>query len=122
VPLGPEASLAEVADWLERHGEPRIEALDLGSDLVTALRCEPCGRSEPVFRPRTRVRAEEARCPDCGEHRRVEATSLIDRASALARAPLRRIGVPERAVLKLAASGESTCFAELRGASSAALG
>ncbi len=91
---------ATADDLMAAVGGDRVE---LDWDLVTGLRCEACGEAEERLGPKGRLLAVEAACPRCRAGRRAETVSDVRRGEALACVPLARLGVPERAVLRVGA-------------------
>lgn len=97
-------------------------AVDLSRDVVTALACEACGTSEPVFRSLGKVTEKEGRCPAC---RRMRAPRLLHTFGVEEGEPLDRtlaeLGVPPFDVVT-ARSGEQSISYLLDGDAARVLG
>jgi adenylyltransferase/sulfurtransferase len=103
-PLDANCSLLDVQQWLRNEHGLAVDALLLDRDLVTELHCDSCNSGQTVLRPRPALSAAEAICPNCGEPMAPQMQHVVDVDSALAEMPLRRLGVPDREILHLAAS------------------
>lgn len=58
--------------------------LELEYDVVLSASCEACDCADAINRPATKVRMAEARCPQCGEERRLNARHTLDEPGHLA--------------------------------------
>jgi adenylyltransferase/sulfurtransferase len=98
--VGRANTVAELFD----AARPRFEGplgLVLDRELVVALDCPRCSWRAEVMRPRARVKASEATCPNCKEPARPEFTSAIEEGSLLATLPLSRVGIPPYDIVRI---------------------
>ena len=83
---------------LLRRGESELGGpvtLDFSRDVVLALECPACARSESCGRVLGAVTEEQARCPSCGEHRLVQSASSTQAAGPVdPRLTLAELGLP----------------------------
>lgn len=90
------ASEMRVSDLLARAksdiGEDAV--LELGRDILTALRCPFCKKTEPLFLSLGKVRNSSATCPDCGRRREAETAFTIDGTQDFMDRTFAEIGVP----------------------------
>ncbi|HEV3121798.1 MAG TPA: ThiF family adenylyltransferase, partial [Isosphaeraceae bacterium] len=84
--------------------------LALDRDLVTTVNCPRCDWETPFFRPRTKVRQDEAICPICREPGRPEMVSAIAQDSPLAVRSLAEVGVPPYDIVRVDGASESGFF------------
>jgi len=84
--------------------------LVLDRELVVAVDCPRCGWRAVVMRPRSKVKAAEAVCPDCREPARPEFASSVDEDSPLAGLPLSRVGIPPYDIVRIDGPSESGFF------------
>jgi molybdopterin/thiamine biosynthesis adenylyltransferase len=81
--------------------------VELGYDLLTAVRCVRCGQAETVMRPVERCPESLSRCPVCDAlTRQAETVSWVDAHSELANCTLAHLGVPDQQILAI--KGEDT--------------
>src|SRR5262249_52309635 len=78
--------------------------LALERELVVAIDCPRCDWQTKVLRPRTKVKAAEAICPNCGEQARPEFSSVVDEDSALAALSLAQCGIPPYDIVRIEGS------------------
>ena len=93
LPLSSRSSVAQLFEAARPHVEGPLE-LVLDRELVVALECPRCEWRGAVMRPRIKVRADEAVCPNCRESARPEFASAVEESSPLADQPLCRVGIP----------------------------
>src|SRR5262249_25926265 len=84
--------------------------LVLDRELVVAVDCPRCGWRGAVMRPRVKVKAGEATCPNCREPARPELASAIEDSSQLAQEPLGRVGIPPYDILRVDGPADSGFF------------
>jgi molybdopterin-synthase adenylyltransferase len=84
--------------------------LVLDRELVVAIDCPRCSWRGEVMRPRVRVKASEAICPQCKEPGRPEFVSAIEEDSPLAGEPLSRVGIPPYDIVRIDGAAESGFF------------
>jgi adenylyltransferase/sulfurtransferase len=89
-------------------GGPLRLALD--RELVVAVDCPRCGWRGELMRPRVKVRASEAGCPNCGEPARPEIVSAVEEGSPLAEEPLSRVGIPPYDIVRVDGPAEPGFF------------
>jgi molybdopterin/thiamine biosynthesis adenylyltransferase len=100
---------------LDFAGEPN-GSVELGFDLLTAMRCMECGALETVLQPLERCGMEWTLCPHCRTRsRQPEAVNWLDATGPYADVPLALMGVPEGAVLGIQGAGARR-FLQLQGA------
>jgi molybdopterin/thiamine biosynthesis adenylyltransferase len=75
--------------------------LVLDRELVVALDCPRCQWRGEVLRPRAKVKASEAVCPNCREPARPEFASAVEHDSPLAAQPLSRVGIPPYDIVRV---------------------
>ena len=68
--------------------------LELGRDILTALRCPFCNKSEPFYQSLGKVRNSVATCPDCGRRREAVTAFTIDGSQDFLSRTFAEIGVP----------------------------
>jgi molybdopterin/thiamine biosynthesis adenylyltransferase len=84
--------------------------LVLDRELVVAIDCPRCSWRGAVMRPRVRVKASEAICPNCHEPGRPEFASAVDEDSPLAVETLSRVGIPPYDIIRIDGAAESGFF------------
>jgi molybdopterin/thiamine biosynthesis adenylyltransferase len=84
--------------------------LVLDRELVVAIDCPRCSWRGSIMRPRVRVKASQAMCPNCHEPGRPEFTSAVDEDSPLAAEPLSRLGIPPYDIVRVDGGSESGFF------------
>jgi molybdopterin-synthase adenylyltransferase len=84
--------------------------LVLDRELVVAIDCPRCSWRGEVMRPRVRVKASEATCPNCNEPGRPEFASAVDEDSPLAAQELSRVGIPPYDIVRVDGPAESGFF------------
>jgi len=85
-------------------------ALALDRDLLVALDCPRCDVRTEVFRPRTRVRQDEAVCGRCREPARPDFVHAIEEDSPLASRTLADLGIPPYDIVRIDGAEESGFF------------
>jgi adenylyltransferase/sulfurtransferase len=75
--------------------------LVLDRELVVAIDCPRCQWQEAVLRPRVKVKASEAICPNCREPARPEFASSVEHDSPLVSQPLSRVGIPPYDIVRV---------------------
>lgn len=89
-------SETRVGDLLERVredlGKPGV--IDFNHDLLQALTCPECTRSEPLFASLGKVKVSQGKCPDCGGNRSPEMYHSLDGSTPLLDKTLGELGVP----------------------------
>ncbi|MBZ5681005.1 MAG: ThiF family adenylyltransferase [Acidobacteriia bacterium] len=110
------AASTSASDLLARFAKDNGEegAVDLGREVVIALRCSTCGETEVLGQPLRRVGEEAARCPRCGQIREPETTHAVRGTEAYAQWPLSRLGIPKLDVLEVRGSSAAVWY-ELTG-------
>ncbi len=89
-------------------------SLVLDRDLLVSLSCPPCGTTKAILRPLVLVSQKEGMCPKCGQAMRPEIIHEVDAEGALAKEPLRNVGVPAFDIVKVKTAKGMT-FARLDG-------
>ena len=92
---------------------PRLQGplhLVLDRELVVAVDCPRCSWRGEVLRPRVRVKASEAICPQCNEPGRPEFVSAVEEDSPLCAEPLSRVGIPPYDIVRIDGAAESGFF------------
>ena len=84
--------------------------LNLDRELVVAIDCPRCSWRAEVMRPRAKVKASEAICPNCREPARPEFVSVVEEDSPLAILPLSRVGIPPYDIVRVDGAAESGFF------------
>jgi len=84
--------------------------LVLDRELVVAVDCPRCDWRASLMRPRSKVKAAEAVCPNCREPARPEFASAVDEDSPLAALPLSRVGIPPYDIVRIDGPSESGFF------------
>jgi adenylyltransferase/sulfurtransferase len=102
------SQLLELARSRLSAGGPLHLVLD--RELVVAVDCPRCDWRAEVMRPRTRVRASEAVCPNCREPARPEFASAVEEGSPLAEQPLCRVGIPPYDIVRVDGPADSAFF------------
>ena len=96
ITLPAKTSEVRVSDLLERArndiGSDTV--LELGRDILTALRCPFCQKVEPLFQSLGKVRNSAAMCPDCGRRREAVTAFTIDGTQDIMGRTFAEIGVP----------------------------
>ena len=62
------------------------------------------------MRPRIKVRAAEAVCPECREAARPEFASAVEESSTMVDQPLYRVGIPPYDIVRVAGPVDSAFF------------
>jgi adenylyltransferase/sulfurtransferase len=109
VPLGHGNTVDELFVAARRRLEGPLR-LALDRELVVALDCPRCQWHCDVMRPRSKVKASEAVCPNCREPARPELASAIDEDSALTAQPLSGVGIPAYDVVRVEGASQSGFF------------
>lgn len=90
------ASELKIGDLIE-HVRSRMGSdavVELEREIVSSLDCVPCGTSEPVYTPLSKLTEEDGRCPSCGEIRQISMTHALDEDPKYLDMSLSEIGVP----------------------------
>lgn len=96
------------AEQVLEAGGPDLEELHLGFEFVQSLACGRCGHRLRVSKPRPKVNDALRFCSLCGEFSRSATEfSVLRRGDRNALLPLRRLGVPPRALLLLTGPNRS---------------
>jgi len=95
--------------------------LELSQDILTAFHCPRCDVSEDVFRPRGAVSEWAARCPRCGQDRRVESTQSVQGSEPFLDRSFAALGIPPYDIV-VARRGLARLAFEFEGDASAVLG
>jgi adenylyltransferase/sulfurtransferase len=109
LPLSNRNSVAELFELVR----PRLEGplrLVLDRELTVAVDCPRCGWRAEVLRPRAKVSAAEAICPNCHEPARPEFESAVIADSPLTALPLARVGIPTYDIVRVDGAAESGFF------------
>ena len=88
--------------------------LEFDGELVLAMECPDCGRSEPVFRRMAGLYEEAAVCPHCGGRREMELTHRIEGDEPFLERTLAEIDIPSLSVIR-ARNGQERVYLELTG-------
>lgn len=96
VSLPMKTSEMHVSDLLARARDDLGESavLELGRDVLTALRCPFCQTTEPCFQSLGKVRNSEATCPQCGRRREAVTAFTIDDSQDFMNSTFADIGIP----------------------------
>ena len=123
VGLPSKASEVRVSDLLARAkgdlGEDAV--LELGRDILTALKCPFCQKTDPLFQSLGKVRNSDATCPVCGRRREAVTAFTIDGAQDFLDLTFAEIGVPPFDIV-WARNGGTLIGYELSGDAGAVLG
>ena len=84
--------------------------LVLDRELLVAIDCPRCSWHQEMMRPRVRVKASQAVCPNCNLPGVPEFVSAIDEDSPLAMEPLSRVGIPPYDIVRVDGAAESGFF------------
>ena len=68
--------------------------LELGRDILTALRCPFCNKTEAFYQSLGKVRNSVATCPDCGRRREAVTAFTVDGSQDFLDRTFAEIGVP----------------------------
>jgi adenylyltransferase/sulfurtransferase len=98
--IGHRAAVAELLAAAGAHLDGPLH-LVLDRELVVGMDCPRCGWHAAVMRPRVKVRASEANCPQCREPARPELTSAIADSAPIAGEPLCRVGIPPYDIVRV---------------------
>jgi adenylyltransferase/sulfurtransferase len=109
VALGHAAAVSELFD-VARSAIAGPLTLALDRDLVTTVNCPRCDWETPIFRPRTKVRQDEAKCPICRELGRPIVVSAVGEESPLASRSLAEVGIPSYDIVRVDGATESAFF------------
>jgi molybdopterin-synthase adenylyltransferase len=109
LPLGRSSTVNELFEAARQRLAGPLR-LVLERELVSAIECPRCSWRGEVMRPRVRVKASEAVCPQCHEHARPEFVSAVEEDSPLAAEPLSRVGIPPYDVVRIDGAAESGFF------------
>jgi molybdopterin-synthase adenylyltransferase len=109
LPLSSRSTVAELFEAARPHVEGPLE-LALERELVVSLECPRCGWRQAVMRPRIKVRAAEAVCPECREAARPEFASAVEESSTMVDQPLRRVGIPPYDIVRVDGPADSGFF------------
>lgn len=88
------------------------ETLLLDRDLLVDLSCPKCGVKKEMVRPLSRVTLREGRCGTCSGIMLTNIVHVVEAGSALAKRPLRELGVAPFDIVKVAA-GTGGVYARL---------
>lgn len=77
----------------------------LDRELVVSVRCDVCGRSTEILRPRTDVTMRDGMCPSCQVVMSVEMRHVVSKGSPLARRRLEELGVPPNDIVRIRTDG-----------------
>ncbi len=108
-PLGCRNRVSELFEL----ARPRVQGplrLVLERELVVELDCPRCQWRSEVMKPRAKVTAAQAICPQCREPARPEFASSVEEDSRLAALPLFRVGIPPYDIVRIEGSTESGFF------------
>ncbi len=96
VPLPVKSADMRVSELLSRaRAELGPETvLELGRDILTALRCPFCNKTEPFYQSLGKVPNSAATCPDCGRRREAVTAFTIDGTQDFLDRTFAEIGVP----------------------------
>jgi len=107
--LGHASSVAELFRAARQELEGPL-TLALERDLVTTVHCPRCDWETPLFRPRTKVRQDEAICPICRELGRPETLAAITDDSPFAARSLAEVGVPPYDIVRVDGATDTGFF------------
>jgi molybdopterin/thiamine biosynthesis adenylyltransferase len=110
------ASRTSARDLLDRFlADTGISGyLELGRELITALRCGACNSQENLSTLLLRISEAAATCPACGALRDPVTTHVVQGGEDYAAWPLERLGVPKLDIVELVGSGQTRWY-ELTG-------
>lgn len=95
--------------------------IELGRDILTALRCPSCNKTEPLYQSLGKVRNSTAVCPDCGRRREAVTAFTIDGTQDFLEKTFAEIGVPQFDIV-WARNGETLVGYEFSGDADDVLG
>jgi adenylyltransferase/sulfurtransferase len=105
----PESTASDLFAAVREHFETSDITLALDRDLVISLDCR-CGHSRPVMKPRERVPAASAACPQCGSEATPQMVHAIESTSPLAARRLEDLGIPSYDIVRLTAGERTKVF------------
>jgi molybdopterin/thiamine biosynthesis adenylyltransferase len=109
LPLGRTNMVRELFEAVRPHLQGPLR-LVLDRELVVAVDCPRCSWRGEVMRPRVRVKASEAICPQCNEPGRPGFVSAVEEDSPLVAEPLSRVGIPPYDIVRIDGAAESGFF------------
>ncbi len=101
VRLSVQNSIEELFVGAESIHDTRANYLELDRDLLLQLVCDNCNEMTDVNAPLHRFTIDDATCTNCGEVRRTNSTSRIDRESVSRQLSLFQVGIPENDIVKI---------------------
>ena len=107
--MGHQAMVSELLKAAGAHLDGPLH-LVLDRELVVAVDCPRCGWRGAVMRPRVKVTAGAASCPNCREAARPELASAIADSSPMAQEPLCRVGIPPYDIVRVDGPADSGFF------------
>jgi len=109
IELGSSGTVHELFTVARSHLTGKL-SLVLDRELVVGIDCPRCSGRQVIMRPRVRVKASAATCPNCNEPGRPEFVSAIAEDSPLVAEPLSRVGVPPYDIVRIDGAAESGFF------------
>ena len=97
------AASTTASDLLARFTSEKCEEgiVELGREVVIALRCHNCDKTELLGRPLRLVEEEGARCKHCEQMREPETTHVVRKTDPYAEVPLSTLGIPKLDVIEV---------------------
>ena len=109
LPLTNQGSVAELFALIPIETDsPRQLMLD--RELLVSVDCPRCGWHEEMMRPRAKVRASEAVCPNCKQPALPEFLSSVPESSPHSARPLSQLGIPPYDVVRVEDSSQTRFF------------
>jgi len=76
-------------------------SVDLGREIVLAMRCVNCDTVESLGEPLQVVSEDRAKCKKCGKVQRLETTHIVSGDESYADRPLSQLGIPKLDILEV---------------------
>lgn len=102
--------LLEIAS--DRLGDAAV--LEFDGEIVVAMDCPSCGRSEPIFEKMARLYENATTCPNCGSRREMRLTHRIEGNEPFLNRTLEEFDVPPLGIIR-ARNGDERQYLELTG-------
>jgi molybdopterin/thiamine biosynthesis adenylyltransferase len=106
VPLTSRNSAADLFAMVPKSTDgPRQLMLD--RELLLSVHCPRCGWHQEMMRPRMKVRAVEADCPECKQPALPDFLSVLPESSPLAALSLSQLGIPPYDIVRVEGSAQT---------------